>query len=142
MKKGFQLFEGEQGKNVALLLLRIALGGVFLFHGIQKLMMMDGTVQFFASIGFAAWVAWLVAITEVTAGALMVLGALTNFAAWVMIIILIVAIIKVHLVNGFSVMNGGYEFQLFMILTALAVLHLGHGRYAICKCSSQDGRCL
>lgn len=142
MKKGFQLFEGEQGKNVALLLLRIALGGVFLFHGTQKLMMMDSTTQFFASIGFAAWVASLVAIAEVTAGALMVLGAFTNFAAWTMIIILIVAIIKVHLANGFSVMNGGYEFQLFMILTALAVVHLGHGKYAICKCSSQDGRCL
>lgn len=141
MKVGFELFEGETGRNVALLLLRFALGGVFLFHGVQKLMGMDGTIMFFGTIGFAAWVAWLVAISETAVGIMMILGIFTNVAAWVIIAILLVAIFKVHLANGFWVMNSGYEYQLFMILTALAVAHLGHGEYAVCRCSAKGGTC-
>jgi len=125
---------GDRGADMALLLLRVALGGVFLAHGVQKLMGMDAIIGFFASIGFAAWVAWLVAIAETVAGALMIAGVMTNFAAWTMIIILIVAIAKVHLANGFWSMKGGYEYQFFMILTALAVAHLGAGKYVAHKC--------
>jgi len=133
MKKCFHLFSGEQGKDVALLLLRIALGGVFLAHGVQKLMGMDGVIQFFGMIGFSPLVAWFVAIIETVIGIAMIAGVMTNVAAWLMVIILIVAIVKVHLTKGFWSMGGGYEYQLFMILSAIAVAHLGHGSYALCK---------
>lgn len=123
---------GEQGKDVALLLLRLALGSVFLAHGIQKLTEIEGTIGFFGSIGFAPWIAWFVAIVETTTGILMITGLMTNIAAWLMVIILAVAIVKVHLVNGF-IGKSGYEYPLFMMLTAIAVAHLGHGKYALCK---------
>lgn len=139
MKKCFHLVRGEQGKDVALLLLRLALGSVFIAHGLQKLTGMDGTIAFFGSIGFAPWIAWFVAIVETTTGAMMIAGLMTNIAAWLMVIILIVAIAKVHITHGF-IGKGGYEYQLFMMLTAIAVAHLGHGKYALCK--HKDGeRC-
>lgn len=142
MSIGFELMSGEKGRDLALLLLRLALGGVFIFHGVHKLMGMEGTIAFFGTIGFAAWVAWLVAITETVTGVMMVVGAFTNVAAWIMALILAVAIIKVHFVHGFWVMNSGYEYALFMLLTAVAVAHLGHGNFAICrKCTSESGKC-
>ena len=60
----------------AALLLRVALGVMFLAHGLTKLLVytLPGTAQFFAKIGFAGWLAYPVTIFEVAAGVLLILG--------------------------------------------------------------------
>ena len=56
-------------------LLRVALGVMFLAHGLTKLVYtLPGTAQFFAKIGFAGWLAYPVTIFEVAAGVLLILG--------------------------------------------------------------------
>ena len=59
----------------AALLLRVALGVMFLAHGLTKLLVytLPGTAQFFAKIGFAGWLAYPVTIF-VAAGVLLILG--------------------------------------------------------------------
>ncbi len=128
------LVGAEKSHDVALLLLRIALGVVFLAHGVQKLMGMDGTIGFFASLSLPAWIAWAVAILETLAGAMMLLGMMTNLAGWIIAVIMVGAVVTVHWEKGFWGMNGGYEFNFVLFLVAIAVAHLGHGRYAVCKC--------
>ena len=59
----------------AALLLRVALGVMFLAHGLTKLLVytLPGTAQFFAKIGFAGWLAYPVTIFA-AAGVLLILG--------------------------------------------------------------------
>ena len=42
-----------------------------------------------------------------------------------------VAIAKVHGPKGFFVQNGGYEYNLVLVIAALAVVALGPGAYSL-----------
>ena len=42
-----------------------------------------------------------------------------------------VAIAKVHAPKGFFVQNGGYEYNLVLVIAALAVVALGPGAYSL-----------
>jgi len=44
---------------------------------------------------------------------------------------MVVAIAKVHGPKGFFVQNGGYEYNLVLIVAALAVAAMGPGRYSL-----------
>ena len=62
----------------AALLLRIALGVMFLAHGLTKLLVFTpaGTAGFFQSVGFPGFLAYPVIAFEILAGILLVLGGL------------------------------------------------------------------
>jgi putative oxidoreductase len=114
--------------------LRISLGGVLLSHGLLKLLTfgLAGTAAFFDSLGFAAWLAYPVIGFEVLAGALIVLGLWVRPLAIIAAVLLAVTI-YVHSPNGwlFSAPNGGWEYPLYLTLTALAVALAGEGAYAL-----------
>lgn len=54
----------------AVLLLRLALGVMYLAHGLTKLLVftLPGTAQFFAKVGFAGWLAYPVTYFEIVGG--------------------------------------------------------------------------
>ena len=72
----------------AALLLRVALGVMFLAHGLTKLLVftLPGTAQFFAKIGFAGWLAYPVTFFEVAAGALLILGIVPRWVAAIAVV--------------------------------------------------------
>jgi len=118
------------------LLLRLALGAVFIVHGSQKLFGgIAGTTAFFGSAGIplAALFAWVVALVEFLGGITLVLGVLTRYASLLLAINMLVALLVVHLKNGFSVSNGGFEFVLVLLAGTLALLIRGPGKIAIQK---------
>jgi putative oxidoreductase len=108
--------------------LRLSLAATFIVHGLMKFPP-DGFVQF---TGLPIFVGWLVAVGEVGAGAALIGGAvlsrdvLTRVGGLIVIIIMIGAIGMVHIEKGFNVMNGGYEFQLLMLVTGLYFLTKGN----------------
>ena len=108
----------------AALLLRVTLGIILLAHGLLKLLVftLDGTSQFFASIGFPAWMAYPVTGFEVIGGALLILGVYSRQIALLSIPIMLGAV-YVHLGNGwvFSNPNGGWEFPAFLTIAAVVV---------------------
>ena len=63
----------------AALLLRLALGIMFLAHGLTKLLVFTpaGTAKFFDSIGFTGWLAYPVMAFEIVAGILLIVGVYT-----------------------------------------------------------------
>jgi uncharacterized membrane protein YphA (DoxX/SURF4 family) len=63
---------------------------------------MEQTIGFFASVGFSAFMAWVVAITETVAGAAVIIGFSTRIAASLLAIIMIVAIVCVKGKMGFA----------------------------------------
>lgn len=122
--------------DYAALVLRLALGVMFLTHGLLKLFVftLPGTAGFFASVGFPGWTAYLVTPVEVLAGLALIAGFQTRWVALAGVPVLLGAL-AVHAGNGwvFSNANGGWEYPLFLVVIALAVALLGGGRIAVSK---------
>jgi putative oxidoreductase len=121
--------------------LRLAVGAVFVAHGAQKLFGvwggggLTGTAGFFTQLGLtpAFPLAVLVGVVEFVGGLMLVAGALTLLAALALAIDMAVAIWKVHLANGFF-LPGGYEFSLTLIGVLVALMLTGPGAFSV------DGR--
>ena len=122
--------------DYAALLLRLSLGGMFLAHGLLKILVftLPGTAGFFESVGFPGWAAYIVAPAELLAGLALIAGFQTRWVALAGIPILLGAL-AVHAGNGWSFTNakGGWEFPLYLVLTAVAVALLGGGRIAVTR---------
>jgi len=114
-------------------LLRIGFAGVFLFHGIGKVMAFGGFSQM---MGLSTPVAALVTLAEVAAGVGIIVGAFTNdlitrLAGLAVAPVLLGAIFMVHWgrwnftpAEGFPM--GGMEFQVVLLLMALFFLVMGN----------------
>jgi putative oxidoreductase len=122
--------------DYATLLLRLMLGGMFLAHGLMKFMTftLAGTAGFFESLGFPAWTAYVVSPAEVLAGVALLAGFQSRWVAIASVPILLGAM-SVHLGNGWlsSNANGGWEYPLYLLATAMVVALLGGGRFAITR---------
>ncbi|MGS2641128.1 DoxX family membrane protein [Streptosporangium sp. LJ11] len=124
----------DQVRPYALLLARIALGVIFLVHGAQKFLTgLDKTAGFFESAGIplAAVAAPAVAVLEVVGGIALILGAALPVFGLLLTLNMLGALVFVHLANGFSVGEGGYEFVLALAAGTLAVAFSGGGALAV-----------
>lgn len=116
-------------------LLRITLGGLFIGHGTQKLKGwfgghgLDATASAFEQLGMRPGRRNAIAagVSEAGGGAAIALGLATPFAAAALIGTMLTAIRRVHLKNGPWVTNGGYEYNLILILAAALIAELGPG---------------
>jgi putative oxidoreductase len=128
-----------------ILFLRVIVGLVLAAHGTQKLFGwwgghgISGTAGFFAGLRFRMpkASAALAGIGE-TSGVLFALGFLTPFAALLMASVMVVAVGSVHIKNGLFVTNGGYEFNLVLWASAIAVAATGPGRFSIDRALGWD----
>lgn len=122
------------------LVVRVALGVVFVAHGGQKVFGWFGghglraTITGFKGMGVPAPAAALAAFIEFFGGVAMLLGFLARPAAVGIIAIMLVAIAKVHAPHGFFLnLQGvpgkghGYEFNFALIAMALSILIGGAG---------------
>jgi putative oxidoreductase len=118
-----------------LMLLRVVVGIVFLVHGFQKLFFMGfgGVAGMMEGLGVPAPVLFAVILTlvEVLGGLALILGLFTRVAAVPLAIDMLVATLMVHLPNGFSAANGGYEFTLVLLVASLALAVAGPGEAAL-----------
>ena len=118
----------------AALLLRLALGIMFLAHVLTKLLVFTpaGTAGFFASVGFPGWLAYPVIAFEIGAGVLLVLGVFTRWVALLAVVQLFAAS-TVHFGNGWSFANpnGGWEYPIFLTVAAAALALIGDGAHAL-----------
>jgi len=120
--------------DIATLILRSSLGFMFIAHGLLKVLVftLPGTVQFFESVGFPGWMAYVVAYSEIGGGVLLVAGVYTRAVAFAFIPILLGSLF-VHIGNGwlFTNANGGWEYPAFLTIIAVVVALLGSGKYAV-----------
>lgn len=130
--------------DLALFLLRLALGGVMWAHGAQKLLGLfggDGSQTFVRQVvhlGFPPALAWLVIGVEFLGGIALVLGVLSRLAALAFAGEMAVAVWKVHAANGFFMnwhaaagRGEGYEYPLVLGVVALVILLAGPGGYSM-----------
>ncbi len=118
----------------AALLLRVSLGVMFLAHAGLKLFVftLPGTVQFFESIGYPGFLAYVVVFAELFGGIALIAGVQVRAVSVLLIPILIGATLQ-HAGNGwlFTSANGGWEFPAFWTVTLAVQALLGAGAYAI-----------
>jgi putative oxidoreductase len=125
--------------EAGLLLIRVVLGAIMVAHGAQKLFGwfggpgLAGTRGWLESMGFkpARVHASVVGVAEFGGGALLVLGLLTPLGAAAVAGVMFVAIATVHWTNGFFNARGGYEFNLLIAATAIALAITGPGEISI-----------
>ena len=118
----------------AALLLRIALGSMFIAHALLKYLVFTpaGTVKFFESVGLPGPLAYVTIVAELVGGALILLGLGTRWVAAALVPVLLGAA-WVHAGNGwlFTALNGGWEYPVFLVIAAIAQALLGDGAYAL-----------
>jgi putative oxidoreductase len=124
--------------NLAMLLLRGAVGAVMLAHGINHVFgggKIPGTARWFESLGMKPGVlhAWTASLTEIGAGAMLVVGLLTPFAGAGVVGVMLVAWITNHRTNGFFIFRPGEGWEYVMVLTVcgLALGALGAGKWSL-----------
>ncbi len=119
----------------AALLLRVALGVMFVAHGFYLkifVFTVGGTVGFFESLGYPAILAYATIAAESLGGLALILGVYTRWVSLALVPVLIGATL-VHVGNGwlFTAEGGGWEYPVFLIVAALAQALLGDGAYAL-----------
>lgn len=118
--------------DLALLVLRIVLGIIMVYHGWPKLTNLGGTIEGMAGMGvpLPAVAGFFAMVAEFFGGLLILAGVLTDIAGLLFAIDMLGAILLVHAKNGFSNAEGGFEFPLALFAMAFAVALAGPGRYA------------
>ncbi|GGK22732.1 quinol oxidase [Deinococcus malanensis] len=120
--------------DLALALLRVAIGAIFIAHGFQKFFLytLPGTTQAFTQMGvpLPGLVAPLVATLELLGGVALVAGLLTRPVAGLLALVMLSALVLVHLPAGF-LGAGGMEFPLALVAATVALALSGAGRYAL-----------
>jgi putative oxidoreductase len=119
--------------DLALLILRVVLGIIMIYHGWAKVTDLGGTIEGMTGMGVPApaVAAIFATVAEFVGGLLMLVGAFTDIAGLMFAIDMLGAITFVHAKNGFSVANGGIEWPLVLAAAALAIALAGPGRYAV-----------
>lgn len=120
-----------KNKDLALLLLRIGVGVIFIVSGWGKLTGIEGTQQFFGSIGIplTGVMAWVVALVEFVGGIMILVGYKVQVPGILLAIIMLVAIITVKL-GGDNVFRS-MRLELMLMLTSLAISMMSTGSYSV-----------
>ena len=124
----------QQTAPYAALVLRVALGLMFIAHAMLKIVVftVPGTVQFFQSVGLPGALAYVTIAIELVAGVLLLAGFFTRWVALATVPVLLGAA-WVHVPNGwvFSAQGGGWEYPVFLAVAAIVQFLLGDGAYAL-----------
>lgn len=117
------------------LLLRVSMGVMFVAHGLVLKYLgftPAGTAAYFASLGYPAFLGYVVIAAEIVGGLLLIAGYKVRLVSLAFVPLMIGAA-QQHLGNGwvFSAEGGGYEFPVFWTFTLLVQALLGAGAYSI-----------
>jgi putative oxidoreductase len=119
-----------------MLVLRVALGGMLVAHGANKIFGsggLDGTAGWFESLGLrpGRLHARLAAFTEICAGTLLLLGLFTPVASAAFIGLMLVAALTDHRGKGYFVFKGGWEYTAMVAMVAVVPALVGPGRWSL-----------
>ena len=118
----------EQLKPLALLLLRLTLGIIFIFHGYPKLFTHTReTMQMFEHIGFPGYFVYIAGAIEFFGGIVLMIGLFTRVAGLLLAGEMAIAVWRVHLPQGPITMVKNYEFPLLLAAAAFTLACVGAG---------------
>ncbi|GAA2810898.1 DoxX family protein [Crossiella cryophila] len=120
-------------RDLTLLLGRVVVGVVFIYHGWQKLVTggIDGVAAGFGKMGIPLPTvsAWFTALVELVGGAAFIVGIGLPLVGVLFAFVMAGAGFFVHFKNGFG-LPGGFEYILTLLAAGLA-LGFNGGRYSL-----------
>ncbi len=120
-------------QSIALLFSRLLVAYGFYEPAMMKWSNIDSVANWFGSINipFPLLNAYMAATTEILGVVLLTLGFFVRVISLPLIIVMIVAIVSVHLSNGFSAGDGGFEIPLYYIGFLLMFMSFGAGKFSL-----------
>jgi putative oxidoreductase len=138
------LIQGIEGLKTAVkpaadLPLRLALGVIFIAHGVDKFTNTFGsggittTIDAFASMGLepAGLTAMVASTAELLGGILVFIGLGTRIGALLIAATMVVAIFWVHLEGGLFAQDNGFEYPMMILGAALTLAMQGSGVFSL-----------
>lgn len=124
----------QNPQAIGVTLLRVSLGVMWIAHALLKLFVftLDGTAQFFESVGFPGFLAYPVFAIELIGGVALVLGVYARQFSLALTPVMFVAA-TVHFGNGWvhTSPNGGWEYPIFLTVASIALWLAGDGAFAV-----------
>jgi len=122
--------------DFSLLVIRVVLGVTMIAHGVNHWIgggKIAGTAGWFGGLGlkFPMMQAWASVVTEIGAGALLILGLLSPLACAAVVSVMLVAGVLAHRPNGFFVFKDGFEYVLVLAAVAIALGGIGPGEVSL-----------
>lgn len=112
---------------LGILVLRLALALIFVYHGYPKLVRADAQMhQFFIQHGFPSYFVGLAGILECLGAALLAVGLFTRPVALLLALEMAIVIARVKLVHGVMAVND-YQFELALGAACSALATIGAG---------------
>lgn len=120
-------------KDLPPLLFRLILSYGFYGPATKKLGNVDQIAQWFDSMNFPfpTLNAYLATAAETGGFVLLFLGLATRIITIPLMIVMLVAIFTVHIGNGFSAGNNGFEIPLYYLLMLISLFITGPGKFSI-----------
>lgn len=118
----------------ALLLLRLALGAMWISHALLKVLVftLPGAAGFFESVGLPGFLVYPVVAAEIAGGIAVILGFYGRYVSLLLLPILLVAA-WVHFPNGwvFTATGGGWEYPVFLAIASVVHAFAGDGALSV-----------
>ncbi|MFZ2890562.1 DoxX family protein [Sulfuricurvum sp.] len=124
----------DKGKDASLLFIRLILAYGFYEPMMGKWSDIGAVAKWFGEdlgLPFPLLNAYMAASTEALGVALLTLGLGVRFISLPLMVIMVVAISTVHLSNGFSAGENGFEIPLYYMLMLFVLATHGGGKYGI-----------
>lgn len=124
---------GDLFKPFSMLFARLAVAYGFYEPALMKWKDIQGIADWFASMGFPLPLlnAYAAASVEALGVVLLTLGLFTRAISLPLIIVMVVAITTVHLPNGFSAGDNGFEIPLYYMIFLFIFFTRGAGAFSI-----------
>jgi putative oxidoreductase len=131
----------ENLKPLGLLLLRVALGVIFIYHGYPKLFgHTREAMESFARMGFPGYFAYISGVIEFFCGCMLIAGLFARIAGLLLAVEMGVGLWAAHhiVANPMAVPN--YEFPLMLATSAFALATTGAGLISFDQVLFREGR--
>jgi len=124
-----------QNSDIAKLIIRLSLGVMMLFHGVEKIINgISGVKYLTTNSGLPEFLAYGVYIGEVVVPIFIILGLYARVASVVLALNMLMAIFLAHGNSLFELGKHGaptIELPFFYLILSISVFLLGSGRYAV-----------
>lgn len=131
----------EKLKPLGLLLLRVALGVIFIYHGYPKLFgHTRETMRAFAHMGLPGYFVYIAGVVEFFGGCMLVAGLFTRVAGLLLAIEMAVGLWRVHNIISNPMAVGNYELPLVLAVSTFALATVGAGLISFDQALFHEGR--
>ena len=131
----------ERLKPLGLLLLRVAVGIIFIYHGYPKLFgRTRETIQVFAHMGLPSYLVYIAGVIEFFGGCMLVVGLFTRVAGLLLAIEMAFGLWRVHNIISNPMAVGNYELPLVLAVSTFTLATVGAGLISFDQALFHEGR--